>query len=109
TTGSRSRRRPRTGGGLMRPRDDGRPATPPRDIEPNRQLRQSMIDAGIIRPGSVQDIALAVFKVPPDAPVLRLDDAGRAWAARDIAEAATSRGEREFSPRQTGRRHRRAA
>ena len=90
-------------------RGEGRRILQGRPVEPKTELRNALIAAGMLRPGSTQDLVMAVSKLPPDVPVLRLDDAGKTRAAADIAEGATWRGEPNFSPRQSGRRHRRAA
>ena len=61
----------------------------------NRDTREALIDAGAIRPGSLGDVRLTLCKLPPDRVVLRLDDAGRAAAARTIA-TDPGNGRREF-------------
>ena len=50
----------------------------------NPETREALIDAGVLRPGSLDDAHLTLLRVPPDRAVLRIDDVGRAVAARDI-------------------------
>ena len=61
----------------------------------NPETREALIDAGVLRPGSLDDAHLTLLRVPPDRVVLRLDDAGRAAAARTIA-TDPGNGRREF-------------
>jgi hypothetical protein len=59
------------------------------DIDPTSsgaQLRESLIDAGVLRPAQrTGSLTLRPVYLPPDRVVLRLDAAGRTAAARCIA------------------------
>ena len=58
----------------------------------NRETRQALIDAGIIIPGSRPDTELTLLRLPPERVVLRLDDAARGVAARDVQRGGFANG-----------------